>query len=413
MLRVSLPFLAGFLVSYVFRSINALLGPRLAVEFSLSASQLGLLTGSYFLAFIVVQLPLGMLLDRYGPRRVNGVLFVAACAGGLLFAGARDFGDLLAARTLFGLGVSAALMGAMQAYVLWYPRERLAVQISVVYATGGVGALLTSFPLAWLLGFTGWREVFTGLALASLGVTAAMFLWVPERTAPRRPLDLRSQFAGLAAVLADPGLRRVAVAVTTGQFVVGPLINLWVSTWLRDVAGFGERAVAWMLAANAVAMIVGYLVYGRLADAMVRRGGTEFRVYAGSLAATLVMLAPLALAGMLGTVPPWVAVLLWPAFTACGMGAAVAFSIGNRRFPPEYAGRVSTVLNLFTLIAMFIGQWAVGAVIGLFPGSAAGYAPEAYVVALGAQWLLLAAALAWLWSGRRLFEPRGEAAPST
>ena len=70
----------------------------------------------------------------------------------------------------------------------------------------------------------------------------------------------------------------------------------------------------------------------------------------------------------------------------------------------SYSGRVSTVLNLFTLVAMFIGQWAVGAVIGLFPGSAAGYAPEAYAVALGGQWLLLAAALCWLWNGRGLFE---------
>ena len=351
-----------------------------------------------------------MLLDRYGPRRVNGLLFLAAVAGGLVFAAAQGLGGLLAGRMLFGLGVSAALMGAMQAYVLWYPRERLAMQISVVYAMGGLGALFTSFPLAYALGFASWRQVFVALSVASLAVAIAMFAWVPERTAPRRQLGLREQLAGLAAVLRDPGLRRVAVAVTASQFVVSPLINLWVSTWLRDVAGFGERAIAWMLAANALAMIAGYLVYGRFADAMARRGRNEFPVYASSLLATLATLAPLALAGFFGAVPPVVAIVLWPAFTACGMGAAVAFSLGNRRFPAEYSGRVSTVLNLFTLIAMFIGQWAVGIVISLFPGSATGYAPEAYAVAFGAQWLLLAAALAWLWRGRHLFAPEHDRA---
>lgn len=400
---MSLPFLAGFMVSYVFRSINALLGPRLALEFGLSAAQLGLLTASYFFAFLLVQLPLGLLLDRYGPRRVNGLMFVAAFAGALLFAAAEGFGGLLAGRTLLGLGVSAALMGAMQAFVLWYPRERIAMQISIVYAIGGCGALLTSFPLAWALGHASWREVFVALALASIAVTAAMLAWVPERTAPRRPQDLRTQLAGLAEVLRDPGIRRVVIALAANQFAVVPLINLWISTWLRDVAGFEEREVAWMLAATAIAMIAGYLGYGRIADARLRRGGTEFPVFAGSLAATLATLAPLALAGLWGRVPAGFAIVLWPLFTACGMGAAVAFSMGNRRFAPEYAGRVSTVLNLFVLVAMFVGQWAVGVVIGLFPGTATGYAPQAYAAALGGQWLLLAAALAWLWHGRELF----------
>lgn len=338
------------------------------------------------------------MLDRYGPRRVHAPLFLCGVAGALVFATASSYEGLLAGRTLIGLGMAAALMAAMQALVLWHPRERVAAMIALVYATGGIGVLLTSFPLAIALGFVTWREIFFGLAAASLAVSAVLVFWVPERTAPRRPQSLAAQVAGLAEILRDPGMRRATFVLAANQFVVIPLLNLWMATWLRDVAGFGEKAVSWMLAASALAMIGGYLTFGRIGDALVRRGRTEFSAYIAALVATLASLAPLALGYAAG------AVLLWPLFIFCGMGASLAFSLANRRFPPEYAGRVNTVLNFFALIAMFSGQWGVGGVLGLFPSTAAGYDPQGYTLAMGMQWGVLAIATAWLWSGRRLFE---------
>lgn len=401
-MRVSLPFLAGYLVSYIFRSINALLGPRLALEFGLTAGQLGLLTASYFAASIVIQLPLGMMLDRYGPRRVNAALFVLTVLGALVFASAKTYEVLVLGRALIGLGVAAALMSAMHAFVLWNPREKIGMLIAVVYATGGLGILVTSFPLAYALGVFTWREIFVGLAGVALAVVAVLALWVPERMAPKRPESLQAQLAGLAEIVRDPGVRRATLVLAANQFAVIPLLNLWMATWLRDVAGFAEGAVAWMLALVALAMIGGYLVFGRIGDALVRRGGTEFPAYVAALASTLAALAPLALGVTHG------AVLLWPLFIFFGMGASLAFAIANRRFPPEYAGRVNTVLNFVALLAMFSGQWLIGGVLGLWPETAAGgYDPRGYMVALGVQWMVLAAALAWLWSGRELFREPG------
>ena len=123
--RVCLPFLAGYFLSYVYRAVNAVLGPQLAGEFSLSAADLGLLTGAYFFACGLAQIPLGVLLDRFGPRRTDACLLLVAAAGAALFATADSFGGLFLGRALIGLGVSAALMACFQAFVLWYPAERI------------------------------------------------------------------------------------------------------------------------------------------------------------------------------------------------------------------------------------------------------------------------------------------------
>src|SRR5687767_10566457 len=111
-MKVVLPFLAGYYISYIFRAVNAVLGPTLAAEFGLTATGLGLLTGIYFFSFGLFQVPLGVLLDRFGPRRVNGSLLLLATAGALLFSFSSNFNTLLFSRALIGLGVSACLMAS-------------------------------------------------------------------------------------------------------------------------------------------------------------------------------------------------------------------------------------------------------------------------------------------------------------
>ena len=97
------------------------------------------------------------------------------------------------------------------------------------------------------------------------------------------------------------------------------------------------------------------------------------------------------------------AVLLWAGCVFCGTGSTLAHAIATRRFPREMAGRVNTALNTFTFFGVFIGQWASGAIINLWPPTATGYDPQAYLYAFGTLWIVQAAGLAWLWSGRRLF----------
>ena len=374
-----------------------MLGPTLSAEFSLSAADLGFLTGAYFLSFGLFQIPLGVLLDRFGPRRTNAALLLVAAAGAFAFGHASSLNELVLARALIGLGVSACLMASIQAFVLWYPPERTSRMIALAFSVGGLGAITVSSPLEAALQHLGWREIFSALAALTLGLSALFLLWVPEHTRAVGPVRVREQLAGLARIARDPAFWRVAPAIGANQCALIGLFTLWITAWLRDVAGYDRAAAAAGLAWVSVALIAGYLVFGRLGDAWAKRGRSLLPLFAGGVAGALVCLALLTL-GV--TRAP---VLLWAGFVFSGTGASLAHSIATRRYPRDMAGRVNTALNTFTFVGIFLGQWASGALLSLWPPTPSGYDPHAYFYAFGALWLVQAAGLAWLWSGRRLF----------
>jgi predicted MFS family arabinose efflux permease len=396
-LRVTLPFLAGYFVSYVYRSINAIIGPDLAREFGLSAAGLGLLSGIYFFAFAAFQLPLGVLLDRYGPRRVEATLLLAAAAGGLWFSLARSAPELTLARALIGLGVSGCLMSALSAFALWYPPERLATMNGIAFASGMLGAMAATVPLEYVLRLVGWRDAVRVVVALSLATSAVLWLLVPERENRSRDGTLGEELHGLATIARDPAFWRIALCVGSTQFATVSLGTLWVATWLRDVEGYSRADVARALLAFSVSMLAGYLFFGSIADRMARRGRSPLSLLLGGLIASSACLA-LLVAGI-----PLGALGLWCMFFGMSTVMVLGYALFTRRHPTTMTGRVNTALNVFVFTGMFTGQWAVGAVLNLWPQTAAGgYAPEAYRWALGMLWTVQAAGLAWLWSGRRL-----------
>lgn len=397
-LRVFLPFAAGYYFSYAFRSINALLGPQIADEFGLGAGDLGLLTSVYFLAFGLCQIPFGLLLDRYGPRRVDAVLLVFAAAGALVFALSSSFAGLVVGRALIGLGVSVCLMASLQAFMLYYPIERIATVNSRAFAAGVLGAITVTVPLEAALNVYSWRTIVMAFGALTLLASAAIFFVAPgnDRAAARYPpgkaLDVARQLFG------DPAFRRIAAMVGTTQSTGVALSTLWVATWLRDVAGYDRVGVGRALLVVNLALIAGFLAFGRLADARVRRGASVLPVALGGAAAACVCLVALALGVTTG------ALALWAVFTFSSTAATLGYSMVSRRYPKEAAGRVNTTLNSFIFVGMFLAQWGVGFVLELWPRTATGYAPQAYGAALGVLALLQCAGIAWLWSGRRFFK---------
>ena len=125
MLLVLVPFGSGYFLSYLFRAVNAVVAPDLVEDIGLSASGLGLLTAAYLFAFAAFQLPLGILLDRYGPRRVQTALLLTAAAGAVLFGVAESEDLLIAARAMIGLGFAGGLMASFKAVAIWAPPGRM------------------------------------------------------------------------------------------------------------------------------------------------------------------------------------------------------------------------------------------------------------------------------------------------
>jgi predicted MFS family arabinose efflux permease len=397
---VTLPFLAGYFVSYIYRSINAIIGPDLVREFGLSAGGLGLLTGVYFLSTALFQLPLGVLLDRYGPRRVNATLLLLAAAGGMWFALGRSAGELTLARALIGLGVSGCLMSTLTAFALWYPAERLASLNGIAFTSGMLGTIVATVPLELALRVFDWREAFFAVVALTVAVSLVLFFVVPERDGARRGESLDEQVRGLGALVRDPAFWRATLFIGASQFAAVSLGTLWVAGWLRDVLGYGQAEVARGLLVFSIAMSAGYLGFGQAADALARRGRSTLPLLAGGVALATACLGLLALGVRAG------ALLLWSIYFGCATAAVLCYALFSRRFPVAMAGRVNTALNVFVFAGMFSGQWTVGLVLNLQPQTMTGSAPEAYGWALGALWLVQFAGLLWLWSGRKLFEDR-------
>src|SRR4051794_7424695 len=179
--RVFLPFAAGYYLSYLFRTINALIVSHLSSDAGLGSANLGLLTAVYFLVFAAAQIPVGILLDRFGPRRVQSALLLLAAAGAGLFAISAGLVSLLVARAMIGVGVAAALMAGLKSIVLWFPRERVALLNGYMIMLGSLGAVTATVPAEHLLAWMGWRQLFQILAAATGATAVLIYVVVPER----------------------------------------------------------------------------------------------------------------------------------------------------------------------------------------------------------------------------------------
>jgi predicted MFS family arabinose efflux permease len=381
--------------------VNAVLAPTLAAEFNLSAGALGLLSSMYFFSFACARLPVGIAMDRFGPRRVNAALLLVAAAGGAWFAFAESAAAAMAARALIGVGVSVALMSSFTAFVLWYPAERLSTMNAIAFSVGMLGAMAVTVPLELLLRVWPWRQAFLLIVAATVAVSLVLWLWVPERTARQRSESFMQQMRELGKLIAAPAFLRIAVCLGASQCAAIALQTLWIATWLRDVAGYTPAEVARGLLAVNVAMVVGYLGFGRAADALQRRGRSALPLLVGGVAVSSLSLL---LVIFLKTF------LLWLVFAGAGTSVVLAYSILSRRYPKAMAGRANTAINVFGFVGMFTGQWGIGLVLDLWPQSANGYAAEAYPWALGMTWAVQLAGLAWLWSGRALLGSRATSA---
>ncbi|MET0569693.1 MAG: MFS transporter, partial [Hyphomicrobiaceae bacterium] len=197
------PFSLGFFFSYLYRAVNAVIAPDLVRDIGLSAGELGLLTAAYLFAFSMFQLPLGILLDRYGPRRVQATLVAIGGIGALIFAMAESIAVLTVARAIIGLGFAGGLMSGFKAVVIWVPEPRRALANAWVMSTGALGLLIATAPMEMAVQSIGWRWAFVGLAVITLAVAALIFFAVPERSAQSSTSNLRQEIGVVGKIYRD------------------------------------------------------------------------------------------------------------------------------------------------------------------------------------------------------------------
>jgi len=385
--RVFVPFACGYYFSYFFRTVNAVIWPDLVRDIGVDANRLGLLTSAYFLAFALFQLPLGVLLDRFGPRRVNASLLVIAACGALVFGASATLAGLIAGRALIGLGVSGCLMASMKAFALWFPMSRFATLNGWLLAAGGLGALSASAPVEALLRLTDWRGVFDGLAALTFATSMLILFVVPERDPGQTRASVRELVGGFGTIYGDPVFWRVAGVSMTGHAAFLATQGLWVAPWLRDVAGFDRPAVAGMLFAMAILTTIGFASTGTVSDALAKRGVAPLAIFKLGAIASVILMGTFAL-GITGA-----AAATWGLYAFLAPIATLSYAIITQRYDRALVGRVNTAVNLLVFVSAFAAQWGMGVIIGLWTPEAGRYPLAAYSAAFGTVVVLQALAL--------------------
>lgn len=393
---VFLPFALGHYLSSLLRNVNAVLAPQLVGALALTPGQLGLLTSAFFFAFALVQLPVGIALDRYGPRLVQLYLMLLAACGALLFATGHSFLQLMLARAIIGCGLGGCFMSAVKAISTWIEPRRLPSVQGYLIAVGGLGAASSTMPVRALLQHTDWRGLFTMLGVLSACTGLLIWLVSPKTAAPGGKMPtVRS----VLDVYRAPAFRATISLVLVPHAVFFGIQGLWIGRWLTDVAHFTDAAVAFLLYMGMASVIFGAIAVGMITEWAGRRGIASLDV-----AAVGVLLFVLVQAALVLNWRPSMQ-LLSVLFTLAGTITGIEYAIVAQSLPRELTGRAATCLNLLIFIGAFVVQAGFGQVVGLWhPDAGSHYPALAYRVAFGVLALLQVPGLVLYFLRRRPVE---------
>jgi hypothetical protein len=317
----------------------------------------------------------------------------------LIFALGQNHLAVMLGRGIMGIGAAGALMTSFQAIGIWFRPERRPLFNGCVLAAGGLGGLTATLPTEMALQFTDWRTVMIGIAVASFVGSLFIFTVAPEKGERAAGSTLREQLQGMATVYRDRLFWRIAplYAATLGGVLA--FQGLWAGPWLKDVAGLTSPEIAGDLLVTALLQTGSYVAVGYMATILTRRGITLTQIVAAGSALSILSQSSLVLSTGSGR---------WLVLIGVGVLANInvlLYPVIVARFPTELAGRANTALNLCVFLGAFVVQYAVGAVIDLFPAAAAGHYPTAaYQVAFGV--MIAVQAVAWIWYLVPMSEPR-------
>jgi len=371
----------GYLLSQFFRSANGVIGPNLMADLNIGAEGLATLTSVFFLVFAAFQIPLGVLIDRYGPRLTVAWLMLFAAAGSALFGLADGLSGLAIGRALLGIGMSCLLIGPMVVYSRWFPPDRFATISSIHIGIGTAGNVIATTPLAAVTEYYGWRAAFLGLA--GIAVVSAALIYFLVRDAPpgtnqidNKPSSLAEAVGGLGEVFRNRRLPYVFALMFTAYASVITIFGLWGGPYLKDVYGLDGVARGNVLLIAVVASIVGYLAIGPLDRKF------DTRKWINVVGASTLVMIFTALALIPGLSLIQATVLLTFMGFASGY-VTMILAHGRAIFPPHLVGRGLTTLNIATMGGAATLQFITGLVVGAFAEKGQPAPPEAYQAMFG------------------------------
>jgi len=358
--------LASFVLSFFHRTAPAAIATELTRAFAINGAVLGTLAATYFYVYTVLQIPVGVLADTLGPRRILAAGSIVAGLGSIAFALAPTWEVAAAGRTLVGIGVSVAFIAILKVSAVWFPADRFATLNGVTMFAGNLGAVIAGAPLAWIVTQTSWRVVFLGLAALSIALGVASWSKVRDRpeqmgfapvhvhpTATAAPMHWTH---AVGRVLANPATWPgfFVNAGVAGSYLA--FAGLWAIPYLEQTYGMARVTAAEHTSVLLLGVAFGSVVVGIVSDRLGRRRGV-MRIYALLYALSWL---------------PWVLHAQWPLpatlawFALMGMlipGFTLTWAVAKEVNRPEHSGIATSVVNVGIFLGTGILQPLVGAVL--------------------------------------------------
>ena len=356
-------FAFGYFLSCLLRAITATLSPVLTLEFELMAADLGLLAGGYFLGFASMQIPLGYLLDKFGPKKIVSSFLLIAFIGTISFALAQSFSGLLVSRILIGVGVSACLMAPLTGYRIWFAENQQHRANSWMLMIASLGFLSSTLPVQLLLPALGWRWIFGGIAALILISIILMLSFIPKWD-HQNDESLENQVK--QGSLVDVWKNKFFISVIPmGLFNYGGLMaiqTLWAGPWMIRVAGYTPLESATGLFWINITMLVSFFLWGYFLPRITNLGFSALKILKFGLPVSfLVMLTIIILGSKAGAF--YITLFILSSIFLSVTQPAVGLS-----FQSHLAGKALTSFNLLIFLGTFIMQWIMGLVIDLVRG---------------------------------------------
>ena len=348
-------FACGYFISALLRAITATLSPLLTTEFSLTAGNLGLLAGGYFLGFASMQIPLGYLLDRHGPKKVVSSFLLIAIIGTISFALAKSFSGLLISRVLIGVGVSACLMGPLTGYRIWFADEYQQRANAWMLMVLSMGFVFSTLPVQILLPIIGWRWIFGLIAILILIIIFLTLLFIPKWENEVKNQEEKS--GSLSDVWNNKFFRST---IPLGLFNYGGMVavqTLWAGPWMVRVAGYNPLESATGLFWINVTMLFAFFIFGYILPKITKLGFETIKLMKIGLPISYLSLIIIIVSGENAGAIHFTIYLLTSIVLTLTQ-PAVALS-----FPTSLAGKSLTSFNLLIFVGTFIMQWGIGLII--------------------------------------------------
>ena len=351
-------FACGYFISALLRAITATLSPLLTSEFNLTAGDLGLLAGGYFLGFASMQIPLGYLLDKHGPKKIVSSFLLIAIIGATAFSLAESFAGLLISRILIGVGVSACLMGPLTGYRIWFADEYQQRANAWMLMILSMGFVFSTLPVQILLPFIGWRWIFRGLAILILIIILLTLLFIPPWK-NKINNDQKKNNGSLSDVWKN---KFFISTIPLGLFNYGGMIaiqTLWAGPWMVRISGYTPLESATGLFWINGTMLVSFFIFGYILPKITKLGFKTMRLMKIGLPISYLSLLIIIISGEnAGTIHFTIYILTSIVLTLTQPAVALSF-------PTNLAGKSLTSFNLLIFVGTFIMQWGIGLVIDL------------------------------------------------